>query len=368
MPSKSTYFKVGLFTIIGMGIFCGAVLFFGLSQAFQPILHCETFFNHSVQGLRNGATVMFRGFTVGSVTDIAIAQFPGEQGGRQMVKVNFNVTPGLITGIHGQDAWDARKFLEAEIDRGLRIYLSLQGVSGITYLNLDYVDQPSDRNSPPRSLTQSMNDKQTRHSDEPIPGMGHAPGEGPVAGPVAEPRPGTTLGPEPIRPVIPGDTALVIPSMPSTILEIGESMTQIVRAFREIDFKSLVDRTTSLVTNLEEITGQLKDEQGGLSNSLLAAIGETREAAAQVGKLAKDMDVELTAFLHGSQIRELELTLADTRRTLNRLDSLMKSPQATLPTTLDNLRVMSENLREFSEMARRYPSQILLGAPPPVGK
>jgi hypothetical protein len=29
---------------------------------------------------------------------------------------------------------------------------------------------------------------------------------------------------------------------------------------------------------------------------------------------------------------------------------------------------MSENLREFSEMAKRYPSQIFLGAPPPVNR
>jgi paraquat-inducible protein B len=333
MPSQATYFKVGLFTLAALAVFSAAVLFFGLSQAFQPLLPCETFFNHSVQGLRNGATVQFRGFTVGSVTSISMARIPGHDGGRQLVKVAFDLNPALVNAEGDPDPDKAKAFLESEVKRGLRIYLSLQGVSGITYLDLDYTDLPEAR-------------------------AGGYPG----AHRAAQEEEGEEM---PIPP-IPGETALVIPSVPSTILEIGESMTQIVRAFREIDFKSLVDRSTRLVGNLEEISSQLNRGSGGFSDSLIAALEETRAAAAEVTKLARDLNQGVSGLLQGGQLRELELALADTRRTLNRLDSLMKSPQATLPTTLDNLRVMSENLREFSELARRYPSQIFLGGPPPV--
>ena len=36
--------------------------------------------------------------------------------------------------------------------------------------------------------------------------------------------------------------------------------------------------------------------------------------------------------------------------------------------TLDNVRVMSENLRDLSETLRSYPSLLLLGEPPAPGK
>ncbi|MDR2405088.1 MAG: MlaD family protein [Deltaproteobacteria bacterium] len=341
MSKKSSYFKVGLFTLVALIIFGAAVLYFGLSQSFQSLLDCETFFNHSVQGLRTGASVQFRGFNVGSVTSIAITRFPGETGGRQMVKVGFNVNPDLITGEKNESTTDARRFLENEIDLGLRVYLGFQGVSGITYLNLDYLDASSSQ--APRAQA----------SPKATPTDAKATQSASAGG---------------LRPVIPGDTALIIPSMPNTILEIGESMTQIVRTFRDIDFKALVDRSTQLVSNLEQISSQLNRESGGFTEELLGAIKDTKTAATSVAELADSLKTELSAFLSGAQLKELELMLSDTRRTLNRLDSLMKTPQATLPTTLDNLRVMSENLREFSELARRYPSQIFLGGPPPVGR
>ncbi|MDR2199350.1 MAG: MlaD family protein [Deltaproteobacteria bacterium] len=347
MARKSTYFKVGVFTIAALLIFAAAVLFFGLSQAFKPLLKCETFFNHSVQGLRNGASVQFRGFTVGSVGTIGITQFPGVTGGRQMVKVEFTVDPSLITGVPDQDVQEARKFLESEIKRGLRIYLGLQGVSGITYLNLDYIEEP-------RLRAIALQDELNPLSAAGV--SGDADDDG------GDDLPGDGLS----VPPLPGDAALVIPNVPSTILEIGESMTQIVRTFRDIDFKTLVDRSTMLVSNLEELTAQLNQGDDNLGTALMGAVVETKNAAGEVSLLAKNMNSELTLFLHGNQLKELELAVNDARRAVNRLDNLIKSPQAALPATMDNLRVMSENLREFSELARRYPSQILLGGPPPA--
>jgi uncharacterized coiled-coil protein SlyX len=102
-----------------------------------------------------------------------------------------------------------------------------------------------------------------------------------------------------------------------------------------------------------------------VTQTLLGAISEARRAAADVGAAARNISAKADELASGNHLKELELTLSDTRKTLNRLDSLMKAPQASLPTTMDNLRVMSENLREFSELARTYPSQILLGGPPP---
>jgi hypothetical protein len=51
-------------------------------------------------------------------------------------------------------------------------------------------------------------------------------------------------------------------------------------------------------------------------------------------------------------------------RTLGRLDRLTGGGQTDLETTIGNLRQITDNLRELTENAKRYPSNVLFGAPP----
>ncbi|MDR2461411.1 MAG: MlaD family protein, partial [Deltaproteobacteria bacterium] len=137
MAAKSTYFKVGLFALVAFFVLAAAILFFGISQSFVPLLTCETYFDHSVQGLSNGSSVQFRGFKVGQVSSISLARESSNPGSQQLVKVTFTINPELITGSK-VTVEAAREFLENEIAQGLRIFFSFQGISGISQLNLDY--------------------------------------------------------------------------------------------------------------------------------------------------------------------------------------------------------------------------------------
>ncbi|MGH8802678.1 MAG: hypothetical protein ACREX6_10360, partial [Casimicrobiaceae bacterium] len=52
-------------------------------------------------------------------------------------------------------------------------------------------------------------------------------------------------------------------------------------------------------------------------------------------------------------------------RTLARLDQIFGGGEADLGATFRNLREITDNLRELTEDAKRYPSRLLFGAPPP---
>jgi hypothetical protein len=62
---------------------------------------------------------------------------------------------------------------------------------------------------------------------------------------------------------------------------------------------------------------------------------------------------------------DLPQTMAMLRGAIQRLDGILVNGQGDIGATLDNIHVASENLRQFSENAKRYPSQLLFGAPPP---
>jgi phospholipid/cholesterol/gamma-HCH transport system substrate-binding protein/paraquat-inducible protein B len=52
------------------------------------------------------------------------------------------------------------------------------------------------------------------------------------------------------------------------------------------------------------------------------------------------------------------------QKTLRRIDQLAAGKDNDLEITLGNLRVLTENLTELSENAKRFPAQLLFGEPP----
>jgi len=57
-------------------------------------------------------------------------------------------------------------------------------------------------------------------------------------------------------------------------------------------------------------------------------------------------------------------SLSHLQSTLSRLDRVTGGGETDLKRTLDNLRQITDNLRDLTENAKRYPSQLILGAPP----
>jgi len=306
MPD-SNYFKIGLFVLIGFGLFVAGFLVFGLQGRLKSSnVLCVTFFNRSVQGLSKDAPVKFRGFAIGRVTSMSLAT-ADDLSGQPLVRVDFEIDPAAFTA-QAPDPDDLPAFLRAEIAKGLKVYLALQGVTGISFLDLNYGQEPHSIGPAAREATDRIARKAHR---------------------------------------------LYIPNGPSQIYEIGESINRLVRTMNDVDLVGLSREIRRTVQTIDQAVAAL--DTGRLSGEMSGALEEIRKLSASLRLPPGDGDGLGPAL--GASAGQL-------RQSLRRLDQLLGSSRGGLPEALDNLRAATENLRELSELLKNQPSQVLFGAPP----
>jgi len=302
MP-ESNYFKIGLFVLVGFGLFVAGFLVFGLHGRLKSSsVFCVTFFNRSVQGLSKDSPVKFRGFAIGRVTSMSLA--PSEDiSGQPLVRVDFEIDPDSFIA-QVPDPGDLPDFLRAEIARGLKVYLALQGVTGISFLDLNYGQEHHSIGPAAREAT----DRIARKAH-----------------------------------------LVYIPNGPSQIYEIGESINRLVRTMNDVDLVGLSRELRQAVKTIDQAVDAM--DAGRLSQEMSGALEEIRKLTASLRLPPSDGDGL------GSSAGQLH-------QSLRRLDQILGSSQGGLPEPLDNLRAVTENLREMSELLKNQPSQVLFGAPP----
>jgi ABC-type transporter Mla subunit MlaD len=69
--TEISYFKIGTFVLVGLGLIVFALLVFSSGKLFQRIVYVETYFEESIQGISEGAPVKYRGLQIGYVKEIA---------------------------------------------------------------------------------------------------------------------------------------------------------------------------------------------------------------------------------------------------------------------------------------------------------
>ena len=314
MPDQINYFKVGIFTFSGLVLFIAGLVVFGLSGSlFKERIECVTFYERSVQGLNVGSAVKFRGFGVGTVTGISLASVE-EVRGQSVVKVTFEIDPKALSGHGGKEAM-AENFISQQIESGLMVFMNYQGITGVGFLDLDYVTDGTSKNKTDtgRNWASTQN-------------------------------------------------LLYVPSGPSRILEIGDAVTQVVKSLSTVDFNGISEELKETIKAAGSILGQF--DSGHLSAEVGKTLEEIRLASAQLTTLLSTAEKAIGGGEGRNVGEELKSTMKQMRLTLKRLDQLFNSSQGNLPMTLDNLRVMSENLRELSELLKDQPSQVFFGDPP----
>jgi ABC-type transporter Mla subunit MlaD len=73
---------------------------------------------------------------------------------------------------------------------------------------------------------------------------------------------------------------------------------------------------------------------------------------------------DLDAIDLAGRSEQIAASLSRLSGVLSQAEGITRMTRTNMGTTLDNLRIMSENFRELSELAKRYPSQLLFGQPP----
>lgn len=328
MEGRGAFLRVGLLILVGIAALVGLVLFLA-GDRLSGGKQYESYFGESVQGLDVGTPIKYRGVTIGRITEIGLVAAEYSAGGAfdvqariyRLVFVRYAIDPAKIG--HLPDADDA-------IRSGLRARLASQGITGLSYIELDFVN--------------------------PI------------------------LYPPELVPWHPKVTYL--PSMPSTYTQVRDAAQELLDRFNKIDIEGL---SRSLLGLVEDVRQEMKTGEAhatlAQATALLATLQQTIQAADLPGVTAdlKQTSAAARGVIEGKDIHVL---LANTSAAAARLPALIAALDATARRTdagtadvqrdlLPLLRDMSAtaaNLRETTEALRRYPAGVLLGGPPPREK
>jgi ABC-type transporter Mla subunit MlaD len=321
MSAKANYFKLGMFIILAIVLGIAAVLVLGAGRLFHKKYIIETYLDQSVQGIDVGSKVKYRGVTIGNVRSITFTRdhYSGAGTGptnHSYVLVRLEVT-SLPFAMASPD--ELGRTLPQEVRHGLRTRLTSQGVTGTSYVEIDYLD----------------------------------PGKYP-------PLP---IDWEPINPYI--------PSAPSVLSKIVNSAEDLFTELDQIDFAKIANRAEHLIVSLDEKVDQLPfDMLGTNAANLLADVRETNKRLQkfldrpELDSLLKDASGTMAGLRRTVDSPALTNSVAQLQKTLRRFDQLAAGKDNDLEIALGNLRVLTENLKELSENAKRYPAQLLFGEPP----
>ena len=344
--SRRLQLRVGLLVVVGLALAVGFALFFTASRLRGSALVFETYIQESVQGLDVGAPVRYRGVAIGRVSFIGLVSAEyrrpeGEAfvGAFQLVLVRFAVDERRLGDVPS---------MQEAVKLGLRARIAAQGITGVNYLELDFVNP---ERFPPMEVP---------------------------------------WGPEfPYVPAIPSTVAQVTSvaetllqrleqaNIPDIISNVGRLITDLRTELDGGDLQRVLREAAALLAALRSATEgadvpQLAAELRALGTELRGAAEEARGAAA-----------DARALLGASEVRQtlgnVAAASAELRRAMQRLPASLTAIEQTLRTArgtsadlqvellplLRDLRATVANLRETTEALRRSPSQAIFGAPPP---
>jgi|JI10StandDraft_1071094.scaffolds.fasta_scaffold224231_2 hypothetical protein len=349
------YFRVGLFVFGALLLIVVGIVVLGGGALFQRTVTIETYVEESVQGLDVGSPVRYRGVKVGSVSQITFVgtAYNLRPDDPRYFQVGQLVTVRMKLDIDAVGGSSSGQELEAIMRRlvanGLRVRLASQGITGTSYLEVDYV--PPERN-PPLQISW-------------VPDF------------------------------------FYLPSAPSVISRLSSAAEQVFTRLEEAPLEKVVLEAGALLRELRDTNRQVQqiiagEHVSGAVADIGAATKRLRSIAAQadenVGNVLIDLreismrlngfSQELATQFGGSTLRAIaqgmretigELrqavaglpdTVATAGRATRRADAILATGQHDLETLMANLTAISQNLKELTDSAKRYPSQLLFGQPP----
>lgn len=136
MLKTRKYFITGVFAAAAMLLLVVMMFFLGLADEFAERIYIVTTFPESVQGLTKGSAVKYKGVTIGQVDKISI--LPEER----IIRVDMSIDP---TAFSSMTLKDLELFCLKAQKNGLCCRLDFAGITGMRYIEMDYVEQDKKR-------------------------------------------------------------------------------------------------------------------------------------------------------------------------------------------------------------------------------
>jgi ABC-type transporter Mla subunit MlaD len=338
--SRGLYLRVGALVLAGLGLALGFVLFLTANRPGDSASMYETYLRESVQGLEVGAAVRYRGVNIGRVEGLGLvsAEYRRAEGDTfgpayQLVFVRFAVDTRRVG--EGPSVEDALRL-------GLRARIAAAGITGVYYVELDFVD-------PERF---------------PVPDLPW------------EPR------------------HTFIPAIPSTVAQVQNAAEALLQKIQGVDVGGLLENLTGLLADLRRETREDGDvavtlreaatllrtlrvaaeeaDLAGTAAELRGAAAEARGTATEARELIASREMRQVLANAAAAAAEVRTAAARLPASIAAMESGLRTArgatteiQAELAPILRDLRSAVGNLRDTTEVLRRSPGQALFGAPPP---
>lgn len=311
---------VGSFVLGALVLIVAALLSFRSSHLFSKPGRFVAYFNESVQGLDVGGAVKLRGVRAGRV--VAIRVHYDSKARQSQVAVVGELEQNVISDRAGQMIRITdRATLQRLIEEGLRAKIDLVGITGLQFVELDFLD--------PQQFPAPRPENEAEYP--------------------------------------------VVPTVPSGMSELIANLSKIVNNLKQIDFAELSHELKSLLATANQEVGDLdlkkmvaKVTAAAESIEALAGSAEAKAAFANLNKTATDVQ-GLVAKLD----TQVEPVRAELVRTLHSFHDAAESvrkllgPQSGLGEealrTLQQVTETAESLQQLADFLERNPNALITG-------
>jgi hypothetical protein len=207
---------------------------------------------------------------------------------------------GAVLGLD-EDPTVIESMIRNQIKQGLRFKLSYQGITGIAFMEADYVD------------------------------------------PLREKPLGVPWVPK----------RIYVPSAPSLISNFTQALDNLFRRLEKIDIEQSLEKMATTLTAMDQAIQDAKISE--VRESFIGLTNEARESNKQLGLLLQKSETIPDDF---------NIAVKQLRETLQRLDILLGRHEPDIDVVLADLRILIQNFRDLSEKLKQDPAQLLLSSPP----
>ncbi len=357
MRIKVSNFKLGMFIIAGTTLLVVMVVMFGAGAFSKPGLPIETYIDGSVQGLDIGSPLKYRGVTIGRVKEIAlIDQYYPVTDPRysRYVCIRMEIDPQKQ---HKSTA-DLEKRIDKWVEQGMRLRMASQGITGVVFMEADFIDTadvqdmpitwtpsvhyiPSSRSQLARvadSIEAIARDLQNANIPE-------------IAANVD-------------RLLTTTNQAVADANIKTVSAQLSESLERVRDIAAKIDdiaadpkLKEIGPKTVTTIENVDRTVVELRATVAQVGDDLTEMIGETQAAVGDVRDYLDKPQLDDAFERLGEIARSLEATLA-------RVEDSFAQKDEQVDLILLDMRAVSVNLRDLTELISQYPSLAAFGTSP----
>ena len=330
MNKKFTPTLIGAFVIGAIALLVIAIIVFGSGRLFKQTREFVLYFENSVNGLRVGAPVKFKGVEVGSVKNIVLQLDGNTQVARIPVIIEIDLEKLTARGATRRIAEDRETLRKAITDLGLRGQLLMESlVTGLLYVGLDFFPET------PVNLVQQAG--------------------------------GDNKYPE-------------IPTTPTTLEQAQDAFTRIINKLEQIDLKGLIKSLEGTIGGINQLVNspELKSALQRLDHT----IPKIDDAIVEIRKMTSNLDGNITTLSANLQetsdaargaMQQAGTTLKQTDAALKEAEAAMinirgiSDPESVtfyeLGRSLREISAAARSLRLLSNSIERNPRALIFGKP-----